>query len=297
MKLHPFTTAFALFVLTATVINAQARNNQRRLPGQVIPVEAGEFFIKAPDTVSSGLSTFVLRQVGEILTNRNKALAENLAPASPQNDPTRTFHMLWVVRLDSGHTVNEWYESELKGEKVSWATHLGGPSSAHSPGTANATMMLRAGNHVLVCYVGSAREDKTRSHLMKGMFRPLTVRPSSAVAQTLPAGDVTAVISGTGQVKLNGTVRRGIQSIRVTNETGKSHEFTVHRIKPGRSATEALTWRRTDGTNHPFESSGGFSDVPPGESRLTTITFEPGTYVLWTVRSPATSVTVTIPAK
>ncbi len=161
MKLHPFTTAFALFALTATVINAQARNNERRLPGQVIPVEAGEFFIKAPDTVSSGLSTFVLRQVGEILTNRNKALAENLAPASPQNDPTRTFHMLWVVRLDSGHTVNEWYESELKGEKVSWATHLGGPSLADPPGTANATMMLRAGNHVLVCYVGSAREDKT----------------------------------------------------------------------------------------------------------------------------------------
>ncbi len=168
---------------------------------------------------------------------------------------------------------------------------------ADPPGTANVTMTLRAGNHVLVCFVGSAHEDKTRSHVMKGMFRPLIVRPSSTQPQPLPGGDVSAVITGTGQIKLNGTLRRGMRSIRVTNETTKALEFTVHRIKPGRTAAEAVTWKRTDGTDHPFESNGGFSDVPPGESRLTTITFEPGTYVLWTVRSPETSVMVTIPAK
>jgi hypothetical protein len=261
----------------------------------VIPVEAGEFFIKAPDTVSAGLATFVLRQVGDILTDKKKALAENLAPASPQNDPTRAFHMVWVVRLDSGHTVNEWYESAVKGEKVPWATHLGGPSFAEPPITTNATMVLSPGSYVLVCYVGSGRADKTRYHVMRGMFKPLTVRPASATAQALPRGDVRAIITGTGQVTLNGTLRKGTQSIRVTNETDKSQEFTVHRIKPGRSATEALTWNRTDGTGHPFESVGGFSDVPPGASLLTTITFEPGTYVLWTIRNPATSVTVTIP--
>jgi hypothetical protein len=204
--------------------------------------------------------------------------------------------MVWVVRLDSGHTVSEWYDSALKGEKVAWAAHLGGPSFAEPPLTTNATMVLTPGNYVLVCYVGSARENKNRYHVMKGMFRPLTVRPSPGSAQALPAGDVRAVISGTGQVKLNGRLRRGVQSIRVSNTSGKSYEFTVHRIKPGRTAAEALTWRRTDGTDHPFESVGGFSDVPPGESRLTTISFEPGTYVLWTIRGPQTSVTVTIPA-
>ncbi len=296
MTLHPIGTLFLLLLSTVAAADGQARKTEVKLPGQVVSVEAGEFFLRAPDTISSGLTTFVLRQVGDMLTNRKKAIAENLAPASPGNDPTRAFHMVWVVRLDSGHTVTEWYDAEMKGEKVSWATHLGGPSMAEPPMTSNATMVLRPGNYALVCRVGSARADKNRSHLMKGMFRPLTVRASSAAAQVLPDGDVSAVISGTGEVKLTGTLRKGMQSIRVTNTTEKAYEFTVHRVKPGRTATEAVTWRRTDGADHPFESSGGFSDVPPGESRITTISFAPGTYALWTVRSPRTSVTVTIPA-
>ena len=295
MTLHPFTAAFTFIVLTTSVVNAQTRNGESKLPGQVVRLEAGEFFIRAPDTVSAGLTTFVLHQVGDILTEKKKALAENIAPASPQNDPTRAFHMVWVVRLDSGHTVNEWYESAVKDEKVLWAKHRGGPSFAEPPVTANATMVLSPGNYVLACYIGSARADKKRYHLMNGMFKALTVRPASAMAHALPLGDVGAVISGTGQVTLKGTLRKGAQSIRVTNETGKFSEFTVHRIKPGRTATEALTWKRTDGTDHPFESVGGFSDVPPGESLLTTISFEPGTYVLWTTRAPGRSVTVTIP--
>ncbi len=298
MKLHPLAVAIAFLISTTSTAAGQATNNERKLPGQVIPVEAGEFFIKAADTVAAGLTTFVLRQVGDALTNREKTLAENLAPASAQNDPTRAFHMLWVVRLDSGHTVAEWYGSYLKGERKPWAENLGGPSFADPPLTSNATMILEPGNYVLVCYVGSAREDKNRHHVLKGMFKGLTVRTASSLAQSLPAGDVTATITGTGQVTLAGTLRAGAQTIRVTNQTDKEHEFTVQRVKPGRTAVEAITWRRRDGTTHPFEpAGGGFSDVPPGASRLTTITFEPGAYVLWTIRSPQTSVAVTIPAK
>ncbi len=297
MKLHPLTAGFASLVLTATVAAGQATNNERKLPGQMVPVEAGEFFIKAADTVAAGLTTFVLRQFGDALTNREKTLAENLAPASAQNDPTRAFHMLWVVRLDSGHTVAEWYDSYLKGEKKSWAENLGGPSFARPPLTSNATMILEPGNYVLVCYVGSAREDKNRHHLLKGMFKGLTVRTASTLAQSLPAGDVDATITGTGHVTLAGTLRTGAQTIRVTNQTNKAHEFIVHRVKPGRTATEAVTWRRRDGTTHPSDPAGGFSDVPPGATRLTTITFEAGAYVLWTGRGPKTSVAVTIPAK
>lgn len=295
MTLHPFTVAFAFVLLATSALNAQARNDEPKLPGQVVRLEAGEFFIKAPDTVSAGLTTFVLHQVGDMLNDQKKTLAASRAPVSPENDPTRAFHMVWVMRLDSGHTVNEWYGATLKGEKIQWATNVGGPSFAEPPGATNATMVLRPGNYVLVCYVGSARDDKKRYHLMNGMFKPLTVRPASANTQALPRGDVSAVISGTGQVTLNGTLRRGTQSILVTNETAKAIEFTVHRIKTGRSATETLTWRRAHGTDYPFESVGGFSDVPPGESLLTTISFEPGTYLLWTSRSPGTSVTVTIP--
>ena len=112
--------------------------------------------------------------------------------------------MLWVVRLDSGHTVAEWYGAYVRGESTPWAVDLGGPAFAHPPLTANATMVLEPGNYALVCHVGSAREDKNRQHLLKGMFRGLTVRPVSTLSRSLPAGEVNATITGTGRVALTG---------------------------------------------------------------------------------------------
>ena len=265
------------------------------LPGKVVEVDAGEFFFRSPDTISAGLVTFRLRQIGDLLTDRAKVEAENLAPATPDNDPTRAFHMLWVVRLKPGHTMSEWYAASVRGETTPWAVDMGGPSSANPPLSANASMVLEPGNYVLVCHVGSARADKSRSHLLKGMFRSLTVLPSGTPATELPRADVIAYITGTGQVRLQGTVRSGRQSIMVINEAPKSYEFIVHKLKIGQTAADAVSWRRRDGTPPPFASQGGLSDVPPGAKLLTTIGFDSGDYVIWTMRSPATSVAVTIP--
>jgi hypothetical protein len=265
------------------------------LPGRVVDVEAGEYFLRAPDSIPAGLVTFRLRQVGDWLTNPTRVDAENLAPATPDNDPTRAFHMLWIARLEPGRTVREWYDAHVKGEPTPWAIELGGPAAARPPGTSNATMVLEAGNYVLVCHVGSARADKSRSHLLKGMFRALTVLPGKASAPEIASAHVTARITGTGQIELQGTLRKGRQRIRVVNETQKSHEFNVQRLKAGRTAQEAVTWRRTDGTTHPFAPLGGFSDVPPGATLTTTIDFDGGDHVLWTARTPQTSLAVTIP--
>lgn len=267
------------------------------LPGHVVDVAQGEFFLRAPDTISAGLVTFRLSQVGDRLTNPTKVETENLAPASRDNDPTRAFHMLWVTRLEPGRTVREWYDAHVKGEPTPWAVELGGPASAEPLGTSNATMLLQPGNYVLVCHVGSARADKSRSHLLKGMFRALTVLPGSSPAAELPRADAIARITGTGQIELKGTLRRGPQRIRVINETAKSHEFIVQRIKTGRTAQEAVTWRRTDGTTHPFAALGGFSDIPPGATLTTTIEFGSGDHVLWTLRTPETSLALRIPER
>lgn len=284
-------------VLISASGSAQSSRPVERLPGLVVDVAAGEHFFRGPDTISAGLVTFRLSQIGDRLTDPTRVEAENLAPATRENDPTRAFHMLWVTRLEPGHTVSEWYDAHVKGEPTPWAVNLGGPAAAEPPGTSNATMVLEPGNYVLVCHVGSARADKSRSHLLKGMFRGLTVLPGSASAVELPSPHATARITGTGQIELQGTLRQGPQRIRVINETGKSYEFTVHQIKKGRSAQEAVTWRRTDGTTYPFASLGGFSDVPPGATRTTTIDFGSGDHVLWTVRAPATSLAVTIPGR
>jgi hypothetical protein len=267
------------------------------LPGRVVEVDAGEFFLRAPDTISAGLVTLRLRQIGDLLTDRAKVEAENLAPATPDNDPTRAFHMLWVVKLEPGHTMSEWYAAHVRGDPTPWAVDMGGPSAAEPPLSANASMVLEPGNYVLVCHVGSARADKSRSHLLKGMFRSLTVVPSGTPVTELPPADVIAYITGTGQVRIQGTVRSGRQSIMVINEAPKSFEFMVYRLKAGRTAEEAVSWRRVDGKPQPFSSQGGLSEIPSGARRLTTIEFESGDYVVWTVRSPATSVAVTVPKR
>lgn len=283
-----------LFILLGTGGGAQQTRPAASLTGSVVDVAAGEFFLRAPDTIRAGLVTFRLSQIGDRLTNPAKVEAENLAPPSPENDPTRAFHMLWVTRLEPGRTVNEWYEAKVKREPTPWAVDLGGPSAAEPPGTSNATMVLEPGNYVLVCHVGSAREDRSRSHLLKGMFRALTVLPGSTYPAELPSAHAVARITGTGQIELQGTLRRGKQRIRVINETATAHEFIVLRVKPGRTAQEAVTWRRSDGTAHPTASIGGFSDVPPGATRITTIDFGSGSHVLWTSRTPGNSLAVTI---
>ena len=289
MKIHPI--AFSV-VLSMTALNALAA--QSNLPGRTVDVKAGEYFIQAPDTIPAGLTTFRLTQVGDIATRREQVLRENLAPASPTNDPTRAFHMVWVVRLDSGHTVKEWYAAELEGKRPAWVVNLGGPASTDPPHTTNATMRLGPGNYALVCYIGSARQDLNRHHVRKGMFRALTVAAGDTTSPAVRS-DVVAVITGEGLITLSGAIRAGTQTIKVVNETSKAHEFTVAKLGAGRTAQEALTWTRREGTTHPFTPRGGFSDVPSGATLWTTIAFEPGSYVLWTARTPATSASVIIP--
>ena len=84
------------------------------LPGRVVDVDAGEFFLRAPDTVTAGLLTFRLSQIGDRLTNPAKVEEENLAPATPDNDPTRAFHMLWVVRLEASHTMRRPLKAKMR---------------------------------------------------------------------------------------------------------------------------------------------------------------------------------------
>ena len=289
MKIHPIAASLVLVITAPHTIAAQDK-----LPGHIVDVKAGEYFFHAPDTIPAGLTTFRLTQTGAIATNPERVRRDNLMPATATNDPTAAFHMLWVVRIDSGHTVNEWYATQLEGKRPGWAVKLGGPASADPPLTTNATMQLRPGNYVLACYIGSAREDQARHHLRKGMFRAMTVVASEG-RTAVPASDVTAVISGDGQIALSGALSKGLRTIKVINNGAKEHEFMIARVNPDRRAEEAVTWKRRDGTSHPFAPRGGFSDIMPGATLWTTVNFESGNYIMWTVRAPATSAIVIVP--
>lgn len=270
---------------------APPRPDSAALPGLTVDVRAGEFFFQAPDTIPAGLTTFRLHQTG-ILAERHAAGMQGQALVADKGDNTRGFHMLWVVRLDSGKTMADLYRATQAGDvPTPWAKHLGGPGLALPPRTTNATLSLTPGNYVLVCFVGSARADRTRYHFLNGMSRAFTVVATSRPATAAPRADVVARIVGQGVVEFSAPIRAGRQVIRVDNASDRRKEFKFARMRTGVTGKDFLA--QVDSS--PAIGWGGLSDVPAGGSVTTTIDFEPGEYVVGTgqnFRSPTSRVVI-----
>lgn len=263
-------------VLPAATVAPAARAES--LPGRVVEVEAGEFFFRAPDTIAAGLTSFRLRQVG-IARDRVNAGVTGRAAVADRGDPTRGAHMLWVVRLEQGKTIGDLHRAALGGERApAWAVQLGGPSFAMPPRTSNVTLDLAPGSYALVCYVGSARADRARAHLLHGMFRALTVLPGDRRPAATLRPDVVARIGPGGAIELSGPVDAGTRLLRVENGGGEEYELKFHRVPDGTTGAEFLAQPRGE----PGTPWGGLGSVPAGAVVHTTLRFDPGTYVVGT---------------
>jgi len=176
---------------------------------------------------------------------------------------------------------------------TSSARQLGGPAFIYPPSTTNATIDLEPGNYALVCYIGSAREDRTRYHLLNGMFRALTVTPSSHARLASPRVDVVATIGEGNALTFSQPLRAGRMVIRVENKTDKDLEFKFHRVPSGLTGKEFLAQPPGAGPGTPV---GGLSSVPARASVITTLDFTAGEYVVGTRPSirHATSQVVTV---
>jgi len=290
--------ALVPLLLGVSALSAQPGGSPRAalaspaLPGHVVEVSAGEFFFQAPDSIPAGLTTFRLRQIGLVHHRVAVGGAARDSLASDRGDQTRGFHMMWLVRLDSGKTVADFYRAKEAGERTPWARHLGGPGFAMPPGTSNATLVLEPGNYVVSCFVGSAREDRTRFHLLNGMLRALTVLPNPAPVAAMPAPDVVIRVSESGALQYSAPIVAGRRVLRIENAGPRSYEFSVRRVVRGRTTAEALAWRPGDIATRPppFEPRGGLADVPSGGSLITTMDFEPGDYFVAAGRHPFTVV-------
>ena len=145
-----------------------------------------------------------------------------------------------------------------------------------------------------MCYTGSAREDRSRYHLLHGIFRALTVVPTATKA-VAPRADVVARITGDGIVALSSPLTSRRTVIRVENETDKDYEFKFQRVPAGLTSAEFLAQPPSTGPGVPW---GGLSSDPPRAVVTTTIDFEPGEYILGTwppIRHP-TSRAITVAA-
>ena len=250
-----------MFLLGFSAVSGEQRlAAQSPLPGNVVDVKATEFFFEAPDSIPSGLTTFRLTQAG-MAAERALAGKKGRELVADQGDNTRGLHMLWVVRLDEGKTVADLSAAAHAGEAAPWKRIIGGPAFAPPPRTTNATLNLEPGTYALVCYIGSAREDRKRFHLLHGMVRQLVVTPSTAALAPPVQADVVARISAEGVVEFSTPIRSGRQTIEVRNEMSREREFVFIR----------------DGVG-----AGGLSSARNGTTIFTTIDFEPGDYIVST---------------
>ena len=269
------------------VESAGASRPAQPLPGRVVNVVASEYAFAAPDTIPAGRTTFRLEQRGRIA--RGRTVHERDSLVTHEGDATAGFHMLWVVRLNPGRTVSDFYRALQDDSTSAVGRILGGPGFAFPPRATNATLTLEPGHHVLVCFVGSAREDRSRYHALKGMFRALEVVPRGTAApdpavetdlQVTIAGDSTFV---TGDGDTSGAWR-----IAVTNSGPANTEFVILRVLDGHTAEESLAWRRRDGKPPVDVPWGGLSSVPLGGRVITTIDMTPGTYIFQSSRQQRT---------
>ncbi|HVF39953.1 MAG TPA: hypothetical protein VM939_08630 [Gemmatimonadaceae bacterium] len=240
------------------------------LPGKVVDIRAGEYFIISPDSIRAGLITIRLTQTGDV-TKPWPADMDKL-----RADLTYHFHMVWLVRLDSGKTAADLLRAEHDRAPTPWATILGGPGFADTPGSSNVTMIVPPGNYAFVCYVGSAREDRDRYHLLKGMIRPLRVTGKST-SEPLPVPRLRVSVRNDSTV-MSDTLVAGSQTILVRNTGKRPTDFAINRLKPGYTVAQARAWRPRMMTEPPKHAVGGVVWIASDSELLTTVVLEAGDY-------------------
>jgi len=185
-------------------------------------------------------------------------------------------HMLSVVQVPPGYTAATLTDSMV---------HLHTPADVKSspgvdvvsPGdTGTVTAYFPPGDYVVGCFVKSA--DGTY-HVVKGMAGSFDV---IAYSETGGAPHADAVVTlKDKRVALSGAVKAGNRTLRIRTDDPHWEDFQVLRLKPGRTAADAIKWYNNRATVAPAaDAFGGVSSILSSQRAFMTADFTPGTYLL-----------------
>lgn len=219
---------------------------------QIIDVTAGDYFYTVVDTISSGATTFRLATTGQEM------------------------HHVQLVRLDDGHTLQEFLSTPMDGPPPPWVQFVGGPNApAPNSGQALVTVSLAPGNYGLLCLIPS---PDGVPHVAKGMSKTLVVTPSNTVA-ALPA--VTARVTLTDyDFVMEAPLKSGAQIIEVQNAAEQPHEVLIARLAPGATAEQLLQWIEKPEGTPPGEPMGGTVGLSSGLTNYVHTDLSAGEYAL-----------------
>ncbi|HEX2167211.1 MAG TPA: hypothetical protein VHG09_08215 [Longimicrobiales bacterium] len=252
----------ATFLPVLTACRSDAPANAADAPVQVAAVAPAEVVIRtrdnvfheAPDTLTAGLTNIRLINEGP------------------------SFHHVWLVRLEDGHTVTELVEAfKAGGPPPSWAIDVGGPNAPGAPGGETAAIVdLEPGTYALLCVVDV---PDGIPHVMKGMAREVVVVPGTGQAATLPEADIVMTLNDY-TFDTNVPITVGRHTIRVENAADQPHEVLIVKLNEGATAEEFMAAMAAQQGPPPGTVLGGITGIANGGMNQVTLEFEQGDYAL-----------------
>ncbi len=220
----------------------------------VVELEAMDFAFKVPATAPAGLVTIRLRNSGKSL------------------------HHAQLARMNPGQTLADFMQGLRKQiGSTNWREAEGGPTSAVGGQVLETQMILAPGTYAVWCWIRSADGSL---HYMQGMYSKLEVTGRTTGKSVVPKGDVKVTLSDY-DFTLSQAPVVGIQTWRIENTGPQSHEVTLFKLNPGKTALDVLKWYE-DGQRlePPARVVGGTSSIATGRAVSTKMDLGPGEYAL-----------------
>lgn len=193
-------------------------------------------------------------------------------------------HQAQLARLNDGVTMEQ-LMGALQGppEAALGMVSLAGGPNAVNPGLSQTvTLNLAPGNYVALCFVSGADQVP---HLAKGMVASLQVAPAPSGAAAAPnpvAAEPSASASLTLKdyaFELPANVKAGPQVWKITNNGPEPHEFTLLRVKEGKTIEDVLNAMQSGQGEPPIDSAGGLAAVAAGTTAWVDLDLKPGAYI------------------
>ncbi len=157
-----------------------------------------------------------------------------------------------------------------------WMVSVGGPNAPDPKAESNATLNLKPGLHVMLCFIDIPDHVP---HMAKGMVKPFTVTAGTA-AGTEPASDVTIALADYSFTVKTGTLSAGKHTIKIVNDGPQEHEIELIKLAPGKTMKDFGAWAQKFEGPPPASAIGGVVGVLKGDAGYFNVDLTPGTYAL-----------------
>ena len=263
----------------------------------VVEVTARGLTLEAPDSISSGWTTFQLKNESDMT---HFAILERMPEGRGLVDQQEIVAPVFQEGMNLLNEGKGEAAMEAFGKLPPWfgdILFMGGPGLIAPGRTAEAAVYLEPGMYVLECYVktNGIFHSYNPSPDEYGMVHEITVTEDSSGAAA-PTSTLDLTISSERGIEIEGDVGPGEHTIAVHFEDQVVHEhFLGHDVHLVRLQDDTdieglaawMDWSQPTGleTPAPAEFLGGTHDMPAGETAYFTVDLEPGNYA-WIAEVP-----------